>query len=128
MSDISLIEFIVYGFVAYSSLLMLIISTIKEVPVTRSLAGIRVIYLIPGIICSGVLAYSGVHINGWSQTITTLVRNGTSNVLLTNSTQTLQAQQITLMNPVWQTVHFMIMIVMVVYVLMNLFNIVGKTE
>ena len=127
MSDISLIEFIVYGFIAYASLLMLIISVVKDIPVTRGLSGLRSIYLIPGIICSGVLAYSGIHINGWSQTITNITTNGTGFVL-TNSTETLQAQQITLVDPVWQTIHFMLMIVMVIHVLIQIFSAVGKTD
>ena len=119
MSDISLIEWLVYGFMSYSSILMLIISTIKDVPVTKALSIIRVIYLIPGVISSAILATSGIHITGFSQSINTIIRAG-NGTILTNSTQVLQPQQITVLSPVWQMVHIMIMLVLIVYVIQQI--------
>jgi hypothetical protein len=122
MSDISLIEWIVYGFVAYVSLLMLIISSIKEVPTTRSLAGLRAIFLVPGIICAGILASSGVNIV--FQTVNTTTRDLNSSTVWSQVVTT----TIPLQNPVWQSVHYMIMIILVIYVLVQIFNVVGKSE
>ena len=59
MADLSIIEFGVYGFIAYSGLLMLIISTIRETPQTKSQSFARAMYLIPSIICAFLLASSG---------------------------------------------------------------------
>jgi hypothetical protein len=117
--DISIIEFIVFGFIAYFSLACLISTTVKDnIPTTRLLAGLRSIYLIPGVISAGFLAYSGTNITGFSQTINTLGYNGTK--LILNQTQTLQPQTITLLNPVWQTMHFAIMIIMIIFILQQL--------
>lgn len=125
MSDISLVEFTVYGFVCYSSLLMLIISVIKaDVPVGRALAGLRSIFLMPGVIASGMLAYSGVNIIIQSANVTT-IKDLNSSTIWTNSQA---AQVIALQSPLWQTFHFMIMIILVIYILVNVFNIIGKPE
>ena len=126
MVDISIIEYISFGFVAYVSILMLIISAIKDIPMTRSLAGLRAIYLIPGIISSGILAFSGVNIVFNTITTNDIVRN-INGTLMTNSTS-IQTNVIPLQLPFWQTFHFMIMIVLVVYVLIQIFNVIGKTE
>jgi len=122
--DISIIEFGVFGFIAYSSLLMLIISTIKEVPTTKSLSITRSIYLIPGIICAMLLASSGVNIT-LGDTINTITLdfealNSTDNntIVTLNSTQTTtETNQIVLLNPVWVILHFLIAAVLVVYVI-----------
>ena len=70
MADISIIECGVYGFIAYSSLLMLIISVVKEVPDKKSQSILRSMWLIPGIICAALLMSSGVNIT--MDTITTV--------------------------------------------------------
>ena len=122
MSDISLIEWIVYGFLSYTSILVLIISTIKDVPIGKSLSLIRVIYLIPGMISSGILASSGIHVTmpSTSSTIINLTKlaNGT---LSTNSTSTTTiTEQFTLLSPVWQMVHIMIFLVLLVYIIQQI--------
>lgn len=114
MSDISLIEWIVYGFIAYSSLLMLIISTVKDVPIGKSLSLIRVIYLIPGVICSGILASSGVNIV--FQTVNTTTRDVNASTVWTQMVTT----TIPLQSPVWTMVHLMIMLVLLAYVIQQI--------
>ena len=120
--NISFIEWIVYGFPAYASILMLIISTIKEVPDGRSQGLIRVIFLMPGIICNGILASSGVSII--LQTTSNTIKDLNSSTVWTESTTNL----ITLQGPIWQTVHYMFMIVLIVYVIMQILNIVTKEK
>ena len=124
--DISIIEYISFGFVAYFSLAILIITAIKEVPVTRSLAGLRAIYLMPGIICAGLLAFSGVNIV-FETTTTNTLNHAANGTLLTNATSTV-TNYVPLQVPFWQTFHFMIMIVLIVYVLVQIFSIIGKSE
>ena len=115
MADISIIEWGVYGFIAYSSMLMLIISIVKEVPSTKSLAIARSIFLIPGIICAGILTNSGVNIP-----INTLTTNNVIKDLNTTDTwteATSQSNTIIIQDPTWTTVHLLIMLVLLVYVI-----------
>lgn len=126
MGDISLIEWGVYGFIAYSSLLMLIISTIKDVPTTKSLSIARSIYLIPGMICAGILSYSGININ-----LPTTMTNSTtiSNVTMERFTENVsQSQFIQLVDPAWMIVHVMIFLVLLFYVIMQMLVLLTKTD
>lgn len=125
MADYSIIEFGVYAFFAYSSMLMLIISTIKEVPMTRSLSIVRAIYLIPGIICAGILSFSGRDILIRTENITNLIKdlNTTETWTETISTTT----EIELQNEVWITFHFLLFVVMTVYVVAQMLILLGKT-
>ena len=112
MGDISIVEFCVYGFIAYSSLLMLIISTIKDVPNTRRDSIVRAMFFMPGIVCAFILAASGVHIV-INDVDTTTITNDTTSTIFYESTHTVD--QITLMGPIWMTVHFMIGIILLIY-------------
>ena len=132
--DISVVELIVYGFIAYSSLLMLIISAIKEIPTTKSLAISRAIYLIPGMICAAILAGSGVNIDMPTTTNTAIINETTYNAtgsltftVLTNSTAPVTSY-IVLQNPVWVLVHFMIFAVLGVYVVNQALMLLTKKE
>lgn len=132
--DISIIEWAVYGFVAYSSLLMLIISTIKDVPTTKSLTIVRSIFMIPGIICAGILASSGVNITLDTTTTiniinATLFDNATNLVSMeiTNSTST-GTNHITLLNPVWIIFHTFVFIILIVYVIQQMLILLTKHD
>ena len=122
---------------------MLIISSIKEIPTTKSLAISRAIYLIPGMICAAILAGSGVNIDmqtsditiNTNQTIAEFTINGTTGSLITNSTTTMstnsttaQADYIVLQNPVWVLVHFMIFAVLGVYVVNQALMLLTKKD
>ena len=124
--DISIIEFIVYGLIAYSSLLMLIISTIKDTPATKSQSLIRSIYMIPGIICAILLAGSGVNIVFEDSVVTTIanstyeVLDNTNVVTILNSTvneSVSTTNQIELRNPIWVVLHYMIALIMFAFVI-----------
>ena len=118
MAVLSILEWGVYGFFAYSSMLMLIISTIKEIPMTKSLSIARCIYLIPGIICSFIIAVSGDKIIFNTLTTTSL---NTTEVWVENNVLTLQ-------DPVWLLVHMMIGIVLVVYVITQVLVLFTKYD
>lgn len=124
MGDISIIEFGVYGFIAYTSLLMLIISTIRETPFTQSQSFVRAIYLVPGIITAILLATSGVNI-----TLETVSTINLTNATSSNSTIFIETADTTsafiLLNPVWGAIHFMISAVMIVYVLNQILILLG---
>lgn len=122
MADISLLEFGVYGFITYSSLLMLIISSIKEVPNEKSGSVFRSIWLIPGIICAFIIASSGItlEINEVHNTITNLNTTETWSETITNS--------VVLQNPIWVTVHMMIFLILIVYVVLQILNLFTKIK
>ena len=101
---------------------MLIISTIKEVPITKALSIVRAIYLFPGVIAAGVLAQVGPNIIMPSVTNTILAVN-TSEVF----EETIDAQ-VVLQSEVWTTFHFMIMIIMVVYIITQFMILMTKHE
>lgn len=118
--DISIIEFIVYGLVTYSGILMLLVSTIKEVPTSRVLAIVRSIYFILPVITAIILAGSGVNIVT-QETTNTIVALNTTEVW----TETV-SQQIVLRNPVWVGVHFLMAAVMAVYVIQQMLILLTK--
>lgn len=126
MGDISVIEFLVFGFIAYSSLLMLIISTIKEVPTTKASSIVRAIFLIPGIICAAVLAGSGTSIITDTVTTTNTIRNVNTTEVWTETTT--QDKSIELQSTVWITVHQMIFLVLIVYVINQIFILFTKKK
>ncbi|MFM7796547.1 MAG: hypothetical protein ACKO7N_07270 [Candidatus Nitrosotenuis sp.] len=117
---LSIIEFAVYGFVAYSSILMLIISTIRTAELGKALSIIRAIYMIPGVICSSVLANAGVEITMPSQTSVLIANSG-------NMTETISSS-ITLVNPAWITLHYLFMAILIIYVISQMIILFTKIE
>ena len=122
MADISLIEFAVYGFVAYSSMLMLIISTIKEVPTTKALSISRSIYLIPGMIAAALLSQVGPNI------VTTSVSNTIRDLNSSQVWSEVITTETTLQNEVWAIFHYMIFIVLFVYVITQILILFTKVD
>lgn len=124
MADLSIIEFGVYGFITYSSLLMLIISSIKEVPTEKSGSIFRSIWLIPGVICAFILASSGISI--------TTDTTGTTNTITALNTSEIWTEQITqvnsviLKNEVWVLVHLMIFLILILYIVLQWLNLLTK--
>lgn len=112
MADISIIEFAVYAFIAYSGMLMLIISTIREAPQTKSQSFTRAMYLIPSIVCAFLLA-------GMGETIGIMDMNHEE--IHPNNTITTSHEHfsITLVNPIWITFNFMIAIIMLFHFIMQ---------
>ena len=122
---VSIIEFAVYGFFAYSSLLMLIISVIKkDLPNTDLFAITRVVWLIPGVICAAFLIQMGEEIT--FETVTTTSEYealfSTDVVTVLNST-TIETTVIPLFNPVFITFHYLITIVLVFYIITQILTL-----
>jgi len=126
---ISIIEFTVYGFITYASLLMLIISVVKETPSGKSQSILRAMWLIPGIITASLLAGMGDQVNFETTDITTteVIINGSSGAAITNSTITTQeTPKVFLVNSVWVTVHTMIFLSLLVYVVIQILTLLTK--
>jgi hypothetical protein len=130
MGDISIIEFGVYGFIAYGSFLMLIISTVKEIPDGKSHSLSRVMYLIPGLICALVLSGSGVDIMLGTETTTEnqiLLHPVTGNEVPVANTST-HTEKITLIEPIWILVHTMLFLILMVHVIINILAMLTKLK
>jgi len=136
--NISLIEFIFYGFITYFSLAMLIITTIKtSTDKTRKLTLVKAMYMIPGIIGAIILAGSGVDIILQDQVISTNatsvyeVLDNTNAIVVLNSTVTQVESSLsvfTLQNPVWVTFHYMIAALMMVFVFIQVLTMFTAKE
>lgn len=131
--NISILEFAIYAFVAYSSLLMLIISITKEGPLTKSRTGtlIKSIYILPGIFCMTLLSGSGVDIFLTESVVTTneFVINGTTGIPMTNSTlTTLSSEKFVLQNPIWVQLHYMFALIMFAYVIVNILKMFSAKD
>jgi len=124
---ISIIEFVVYGFVAYSSLLMLIISVVKEIPSGKTQSILRSIWLIPGMIASSLLAGLGTNISVNDILTTENIINGTTGIAMTNST-IVTTNTINFVNPVWITFHWMIFLILLTYVIIQILNLLVKKD
>lgn len=124
MSDLSLAEFIVYGFFAYSSALMLLISIVKDIPTTKILAVARSVYMIPGMVASGILATSGINIQVATVDTSNLIKSINTTQTWTETTS--QINNIVLQNPAWQMFHMLIFLVLLAYVITQILNILLK--
>jgi len=122
MADLSIIEFAVYGFFAYTSMLMLILSVVIKVPDEKSHAIVRGVYLVPGIIAAFVIASS-------EQTI---ILSDVTNTIIDLNTTSVWTETIfnviELQNPVWVTFHYLIGIVMIVYVFLQMITLLTKIK
>jgi hypothetical protein len=122
MADLSIIEFIVYGLIGYTGMLMLIIQVIKEAPSEKSYAIVRSIYLISSIIAVLIIAGSGDSIvtNDYTNTIVDL---NTTTVWTETISSTIELQ-----NPIWITFHYLMAVVMIVYVILQAVTLFTKLK
>lgn len=123
MVEYSVLEFGVYAFVTYSCVLMLIISTIKEVPVTKSMSIARALYMLLGVIFAFVLMGAGPDVS--LPTIETTTRSvNTTEVWTETNTGT-----ISIMNgTVWMATHLMIGVFLILYVVQQFVMLFFKTD
>ena len=136
--NISLIEFIFYGFITYFSLAMLIITTVRtSTDKTRKLTLVKAMYMIPGILGAIILAGSGVDIILEDRTVSTNatsvyeVLDNTNAVVTLNSTVTQVDSSLsvfTLQNPIWVTFHYMIAALMMIFVFIQILTMLTAKE
>ncbi len=128
--NLSIAEWGVYGFICYSSILMLIISVVKEVPSSRSLSVMRTLGLIPGLICAGILSVSGVNIDVYTDTSTTTtdVYNGTHNLIQNSTSTTVNNNQIVLQNRAWMMVHMMFFLMLLIFIIYQFLTLMTRTD
>ena len=119
MAEISLIELIVYSVITYTGVIGLIVSAFRTTPQNQAdQSATRVIWLIPSIFTAFMLASSGAAINLEDTTVTSIQVN-------LNTTETWQetvttSQTMTLVNPVWVTLHLLLFFILLIYVIINI--------
>lgn len=122
--EISILEYLVYALIGYSSFLVLIVSAIKEVPDSRVLSIVRSIYLFPGIIALMILASSGINIDVNTVTTNNLIKS--VNTTQTWTEATTQSNTIILQNPVWSMFHWLLAITLIFYLIKQILNLLTK--
>lgn len=129
MSEVSIIELIVYALIGYPAIIFLVASSFKEDSGNNKISVVKAIWIIVPIIAMYMLASSGAQIDlKDSSTVSTIGYNVTDGSILTNSTETFSAQQITLVNPVWITLHWLLFIVLVLYFMWNMLRLFTQRE
>lgn len=126
MAEITLLEFIVYGLVGYTGIILLVASAFKDIPDTKSQSVIRSIWVLAPIFCMYMLANAGNPIwvnDGYTESV--LTYNGTGD-LITNSTNTVSGQSITLLQPVWVTLHLLFFFMLIIYFIWNMLQLLTK--
>ncbi len=121
----SILEFGVYALVCYVGIIMLIISSFKETPMTVSQSAVRVIWLIPSMLCAFVLANAGVDIYLSTETLADQVLDSNNAIITLTDVTT---DKITLLNPIWVTMHFLFFIVLLLYVVINILTLFLKRD
>lgn len=133
--DISLIEFIVYGLIGYTGAVLLVISAFRDTPATKAQSIVRAMYLTLSMISVLILAGSGVNITTEDKTVslnaTSIyeVLDNTNAVVVLNSTTNeidVSHSKFTLMNPIWITFHYMLAVVMLVYIILQILILFTK--
>lgn len=113
-----------YALIGYSSFLVLIVSTVKEIPDSRVLSIVRVIYLFPGIIALMILASSGINIDVNTVSTNNLIKS--VNTTQTWTEATTQSNTIVLQNPVWSMFHWLLAITLIFYMIKQILNLLTK--
>lgn len=126
--DISLIEFIVYAIVGYSGVVLLIASAFRDTPTSKSQSIVRAMYLSISIIAVMILSGSGLNITTENPgTTNILTYNVTDGSLIGNVTNSGSAPSTYILNnPVWIPFHYMLSVVMLVYVILQILTLFTK--
>ena len=123
MSEVSIIELIVYGLIGYPAIIFLIGSSFQESSGTAGkISVVKAIWIIVPIIAMYMLASAGALIS--IDTVTsTLINTNTTEVW----TETVD-RNITLVNPVWVTLHWMMFMVLILYFMWNMLRLFTQRE
>ena len=108
--------------ITYSGIIFMIYSSFKSEGTGTSQSPIRVIWLIPSMICASLLAQVGGNVH--FQTVTNTIVN-------LNTTETFQETveiSTTLQNPVWVSVHWLFFIIILLYVIINILILLTKLK
>lgn len=127
LPDASLIEIIPPLVVELVGIIFLMATAIKEIPDTRANSIARSFFLIPAMIAAAYLAGTGLEIAGPTiLTNNTIVNLNTTEVFTETTSQT---QSISIANyPAWSLFHYMMFIILLVFVIRQVLIMVTKSE
>ena len=134
---LSIIELVVYGFTCYFSLACMIVLSIKsEIPSSLKNSGIRVLFMMPGLISAAFLMGFGYEVSypvevtlsdtdeiyyyGHINTNDTVI-----NTIRTNSTTTTD-EKIIINYETWSNFHLMIFLIFFVWIVYQIFQLVQR--
>lgn len=138
MSELSILEFVVYAVIGYAPMGFLMAYILVDKPAKSSDSIMRIVYVMPGMV--GVLMLASV--GGFSvitnsdyitsETISDYeVLNTLDGVVTLNSTTTetkATSSYFTLQNPMWVMFNGMLFILYVLYVIINVVQLIGVKE
>ena len=123
MSEVSIIELIVYGLIGYPAIIFLIGSSFKESTGTASkISVVKAIWIIVPIIAMYMLASAGALIS--FETTTSTLTNLNTTETWSETVET----NITLVNPVWVTLHWLMFIVLILYFMWNMLRLFTQRD
>ncbi len=126
MADLSIIEYLSYGLIGYTGVIILMISVLLNPPTSKSLAGARSIWLMPSVICLSVLMFaSGTITLETNSSSFSTTSNATSEVWTETGTQTISY---TLVDPVWALIHMSMFLILIIYIIVQVLQILTKPE
>jgi hypothetical protein len=131
LSEVTIIELIVYALIGYPAIIFLVGSSFQESSgAAGKISVVKAIWIIVPIIAMYMLASAGAVITISDEiSITTIGYNTTvPNEVITNSTETTPQKQITLVNPVWITLHWLLFTVLVLYFMWNMLRLFTQRE
>ena len=122
MSEVSIIELIVYALIGYPAIIFLVASSFKEDSGNNKISVVKAIWIIVPIIAMYMLASAGATIH--IETIDSTLINVNTTEVWTESVE----RNIVLVNPVWITLHWLLFIVLVLYFMWNMLRLFTQRE
>ena len=131
MSDVSLIEYGFFAVIGYSAAIILLISIIKEIPMSRSMSITRSVYILMGMIAMFAISGMGIHFTGESEhnIVNRTTFNQTKALIFTEITNSTTTKEFTLLNyPLWVLGHSMIGLVMAFFFILQIATLMTKND
>ena len=126
MAELSIIEFVVYGLIGYFGIIILMISILLNPPTSISLAGVRSIWLMPSVLSIAMLMFLSGIVVGEDQTTESITYNSTGTQI--ENTVITQSSSFQLVNPVWASFHLGLFLILIVYILVQVVNILRAKD
>ena len=131
MSDVSILEYLPFAVVAYSAVIILLISIIKDIPMSRSMSIARSIYILLGMLCAFAISGMGINITGTTEIniVNATTFNETNDLIFTEITNSTTTTKIVMLNfPLWVIVHRAFGLVMAFFFILQILTLLTKKD
>ena len=123
MSEVSIIELVVYALIGYPAIIFLVGSSFQESSGTAGkISVVKAIWIIVPIIAMYMLASAGATIH--VETVNSTLTNTNTTEVWTETV----SRDIVLVNPVWITLHWLLFTVLVLYFMWNMLRLFTQRE